>query len=79
MSKGKKAKLIIGGFMAGFILGVVVTSLVTPWSGIEAQNKLGLRELPASKKLEKLKELVEEVEKELAENEGKGTGEESEA
>ena len=79
MSKSKKATLIIGGFMAGFILGVVVTSLVTPWSGVEAQNKLGLRELPVSKKLERLKKLVEEVEKELAENEEEEAGEESEA
>ncbi len=72
MSRAKKT-LIIGGFVAGFLLGVAVTTLITPWSGIEAQNKLGLRELPVTKKLEKLRELVEEVERELSEgSEGEG-------
>ncbi len=66
MNGTKKAALIIGGFMAGFLIGVVTTSLLTPWSGVEAQDKLGLRELPVSEKLRKLKELVDEVEEELS-------------
>ncbi len=66
MNGTKKAALIIGGFMAGFLIGVVATSLLTPWSGVEAQDKLGLRELPVSEKLKKLKELVDEVEEELS-------------
>ncbi len=77
MSNRKKTAFIIGGFVAGFLIGVAVTALVTPWSGVEAQNKLGLRELPVSQKLKKLRELVEEVEKELEEGEPESGSEEA--
>ncbi len=63
----KKEERIIMAGLIGTAAGFILATVLSPWSGDEIKEKIGLKDLPPEKKIKKLEARIKQLEDELKE------------